>query len=592
MSFIRSTILAQKYIPLLKITGCSLIFAVLFNLLFVVISNFSPITASAAAPTLNLAPGQVARIVIYYDNSSTTNDFTGTGSLKVGIDEKLEYIPGYLKDTYTSDTRCVNDSSASGIVSKGSFKGQNNATIIDYTPKSSTTAASNGDCTSGSGNKGNTVNTTIPKANSSFDPNNVGTWRGRLEFRIGLKNDLLSTTNLKIGDVLEPNGSNSSVGIQGEFSLNGIVIGGPQYAIKISGLVVSQSTIVSTSCVGQPVLIGENAQCGFRLTGGNNTTNPYLLPDNFKVQIGGSTGFATKDNCQIDNQNSLLTCAVPTVNAAAGKANPVNVTLSGTTATKTTIDLITDFDPKGDFDKDGISNEVECGFTSGRNCADTDKEGILDYKDVDSDNDGISDAIEAKCNTGVGTGSPCDTDGDSTTDFRDTDSDNDGKPDNEEKGTLNCDMTKIPAVCTGELRDTDNDGIPNFRDKDDGNIEVRYLIDDSQIKFNYENQPKPIWGLADLTLNIDINQDIIDCEVQFRKYASTDSWITTPASIDNQKCKTVLTSDKQYTQKWDLVIILTDKNKQKWGAYPSYSMENGSVGGTTIEAKTQDATNT
>lgn len=548
---------------------------------------FSP-TAEAAAPLLNLAPGQVARIVIYYDNSSTSSDFIGQGKLKVAIDERLDYVEGYLKDTYALDSRCVNDSASFGIVTKTSIQGQTNSTLIDYTPKSSTTAASGSICSTGSGSKGNTVSTTLPKATGSFDPNNVATWRGRLEFRVRLKSDTFTSTSLKIGDVIEPNIATANVGISGEFSLNGVVIGTPQYAIKISGISISQDVIVSAACVGQPILVGENAQCGFRLTGGNNTTNPYLLPDDFKVQIAGSSGFADKNSCQLDNLNSLLTCLVPTVNAISGNNIPVNVTLSGATSVKTNVNLITDFDPKADFDKDGITNEVECGFSSGRNCRDTDTDGILDYKDGDSDNDGIPDIIEAKCSGGMEGGFPCDTDNDETPDYLDTDSDDDSRIDAEEKGALKCDMVKIPATCENELRDTDNDGIPNFRDKDDGNVDIRFLINDSSVKFSYLNQSKPIWGLADLLVDVTIDRDIVDCEVKFRRYSSQDWWLNGEVGISGGNCKAVLRSSRQYTQKWDTLIILTDKNGEKWGAYPSFSMENGSVGGTAIEAKVQE----
>jgi len=580
------------YLKFKSIAGLSILFGLIFSLIFILLSFLDSKTAFAATPVLNLSPGQVARIVIYYDNSSSTNDFSGQARIKVNIDQRLDYVEGFLKDTYALDSRCVNDSSSYGIVAKTTVQGQTNATVIDYTPRSSTTAASSNICSTGSGSKGNTTNVTIPKATSSFNPNNVSTARGRLEFRVRLKTDTFNSTNLKIGDLIVPDINTGNVGISSEFSLNGVVLGSPQFSIKISGVVVTQNVVVSAACVGQPILIGEKAQCGFRLTGGNGTTDPYILPDDFKVQIEGSSGFANKDNCGIDNANGILTCLVPTINAAGGNEIPVNVTLSGATSVKTRVNLITDFDPKGDFDKDGISNEIECGFTSGRNCRDTDSDGILDYKDTDSDNDGIPDIVEAKCSVSVGEGFPCDTDGDKIPDYIDTDSDEDTRADAEEKGALKCDMTVIPATCVNELRDTDNDGIPNFRDKDDGNVDIRYLIKEQKVKFSYENQSKPIWGLADLTLNVSLDKDIVDCEIKFRKYSSQDWWITTETSISGGNCKTVLKAEKQYTQKWDTLIILTDKNGEKWGAYPSYSMENGSVGSTAIEAKIQDGVRT
>lgn len=52
------------------------------------------------------------------------------------------------------------------------------------------------------------------------------------------------------------------------------------------------------------------------------------------------------------------------------------------------------FDPLADADGDGIPNGIECGNDAGTNCADTDGDGLLDYLDLDSDADGVSDADE------------------------------------------------------------------------------------------------------------------------------------------------------------------------------------------------------
>jgi gliding motility-associated-like protein len=100
-----------------------------------------------------------------------------------------------------------------------------------------------------------------------------------------------------------------------------------------------------------------------------------------------------------------------------------------------------------DSDNDGISDAIEKG--TGATPVDTDGDGTPDYRDADSDNDGISDAIEK------GTGAtPVDTDGDGTPDYRDADSDNDGISDAIEKGT-----GATPV-------DTDGDGTPDYRDLD------------------------------------------------------------------------------------------------------------------------------
>jgi|GEM_PF-3353705 len=106
---------------------------------------------------------------------------------------------------------------------------------------------------------------------------------------------------------------------------------------------------------------------------------------------------------------------------------------------------------------------------------DTDSDGIFDYEDIDSDNDGIFDVYEANlsdtdnngqigegelevdengivilANGSENTSNPIDTDGDGIPDFRDLDSDNDSLSDMEECPT--------GAPCP----DVDNSGVPDF----------------------------------------------------------------------------------------------------------------------------------
>ena len=92
-----------------------------------------------------------------------------------------------------------------------------------------------------------------------------------------------------------------------------------------------------------------------------------------------------------------------------------------------------DFDGTGDLnsndsDGDTISDGYEGDGFDGQ--VDTDGDGQLDRYDLDSDNDGILDAVEAG-DADVGT-PPVDTDGDGTPDFRDPDSDDDGVSDQDE----------------------------------------------------------------------------------------------------------------------------------------------------------------
>ncbi|MCL5247658.1 hypothetical protein M4I21_17710, partial [Cellulophaga sp. 20_2_10] len=106
--------------------------------------------------------------------------------------------------------------------------------------------------------------------------------------------------------------------------------------------------------------------------------------------------------------------------------------------------------------KNGLDDAFEnyCGGGKGINPTDTDGDSYPDFRDIDSDNDGITDNVEAQTTDGyiAPTGKdtdcdgldnayescpgiglyPVDTDGDKNPDFRDIDSDNDGITDNVE----------------------------------------------------------------------------------------------------------------------------------------------------------------
>ncbi|MFT5353281.1 MAG: hypothetical protein ACI9KE_000479 [Polyangiales bacterium] len=106
-------------------------------------------------------------------------------------------------------------------------------------------------------------------------------------------------------------------------------------------------------------------------------------------------------------------------------------------------------DGTADADGDGISDERE-GRASG---LDTDGDGTPDFRDTDSDDDGIDDAREA--GDADITTPPRDSDFDGTPDFQDTDSDN--------NTILDSDEADI---------DSDGDGLLDFQDPDDDNDQV------------------------------------------------------------------------------------------------------------------------
>jgi hypothetical protein len=153
-----------------------------------------------------------------------------------------------------------------------------------------------------------------------------------------------------------------------------------------------------------------------------------------------------------------------------------------TTTLNTDGDLYPDYHDL-DSDNDGILDTDEKG-TAGDNATnpvDTDGDGKSDYVDLDSDNDGINDVIETDGtdddNNGIADGAingvtgvpasanglkPANTDGTDNPDYRDLDSDNDGIPDLYESGISN------PSTIDGTTKDGkieaadggDNDGIP------------------------------------------------------------------------------------------------------------------------------------
>jgi hypothetical protein len=192
-----------------------------------------------------------------------------------------------------------------------------------------------------------------------------------------------------------------------------------------------------------------------------------------------------------------------------------------------------------DADGDGIQdsadgNDSVFGDANETAPKDTDSDGVPDYRDLDSDNDGINDIIESghpglidSNNDGVVDGpdadgdgiqdsadgndsvfgdanetAPKDTDGDNVPDFRDLDSDNDGINDIIESGHPGLIDANNDGVVdgpdadgdgiqdsadgndsqfgdAGEIapRDTDGDGVPDFRDLDSDNDGIGDLVE-------------------------------------------------------------------------------------------------------------------
>ncbi|MBW2735477.1 MAG: hypothetical protein JRH20_24090 [Deltaproteobacteria bacterium] len=128
-------------------------------------------------------------------------------------------------------------------------------------------------------------------------------------------------------------------------------------------------------------------------------------------------------------RSQLLSCLLLATLFAHGCAETKPSVVDDTSATE---DGGTACVEGADEDQDGIPNGVE-GCKEG---VDSDRDGSEDWRDFDSDNDGIADVLEAGEKGGCLGPSPetwpCDTDGDDTPDYRDLDSDGDGLPDEDE----------------------------------------------------------------------------------------------------------------------------------------------------------------
>ncbi len=124
-----------------------------------------------------------------------------------------------------------------------------------------------------------------------------------------------------------------------------------------------------------------------------------------------------------------------------------------------------------DADGDGLFDVVEAGY----GIADTNSDGRIDGRPEDFGPNGLLQSLH----TGSGGALiPVDTDGDRIPDFRDLDSDNDGVGDLIEGGGRDADgdgLADEPVLAP--LRDTDGDRRPDFRDLDSDNDGVPDLVE-------------------------------------------------------------------------------------------------------------------
>ena len=149
------------------------------------------------------------------------------------------------------------------------------------------------------------------------------------------------------------------------------------------------------------------------------------------------------------------------------------------------------YNPDGDADGDGMANHIEDINSNGNPYDDdTDGDGIPNYKDLDSDNDGIPDRIEENK----------DTDNDGHPNYVDLDSDNDGVLDLDEAGNTNLDTNRDGLIDTNDIGfkdlnsdgqadsidmdeapDRDSDGVPNYIDLDSDNDGINDIVEDENL---------------------------------------------------------------------------------------------------------------
>ena len=207
------------------------------------------------------------------------------------------------------------------------------------------------------------------------------------------------------------------------------------------------------------------------------------IPDSLEIQLATNDGDTDQDGIpdyqDLDSDNDGINDVVESGNIdndGDGRVDGEDTNQDGLVDTvmppsDTDLDGILDYQDL-DSDNDGIPDSLEIQLAT--NDGDTDQDGIPDYQDLDSDNDGINDVVESGNVDNDGDGrvdgedtnqdglvdtaiAPSDTDLDGIVDYQDLDSDNDGIPDSLEI-----------QLATND-GDTDQDGIPDYQDLDSDN---------------------------------------------------------------------------------------------------------------------------
>lgn len=165
------------------------------------------------------------------------------------------------------------------------------------------------------------------------------------------------------------------------------------------------------------------------------------------------------------------------------------------------------------FGANGIADNIETAAESGSvnysgNGAaelpvDTDGDSHFDFLDLDTDNDGLSDVIEAgfadpeddgHAAAGEATMNPLSTDNDGIADYRDLDSDNDGLTDLIEAGGIDAGFDGLVDA----FIDADNDGRDDSYDSSQGGFKLPYYDSDRDGLPDYRDLDSDNDGLKDI----------------------------------------------------------------------------------------------
>ncbi len=207
-----------------------------------------------------------------------------------------------------------------------------------------------------------------------------------------------------------------------------------------------------------------------------DTISPVITVQNTIITIDTSSNaylkqsmvvLTSSDNCSVDTIvliKNIFTLADVGVNSVL-----ITITDKSGNTVKKSVNVTVII---GDNDNDSIPDYLEKNY-------DTDKDGIMDYADIDSDNDGILDVVE---NEGLKT--LVDFDGDTRPNYVDLDADNDG----------------INDVVEADVTDANNDGIKDVLtvfvstpNNQDGTGKADYLdldADDDGMFDAYESKQK------------------------------------------------------------------------------------------------------